>query len=190
MEKRRKIYKYILENPGVHFSELSKKLCIPKTTLLYHLSFLEKNEFIIVTSEDSFKRYYCLRKVGVKTKKIFSILRQETPRKIMLFILLHRDFPSQIEISHFINKHPTTVAFHLEKLIEKDLVINMIVGNETKYRINFEHELYDFLIEYDNSILEDLMPFALEWWEYNMKKNRIDKIVENLYDIFPNPYCA
>lgn len=177
-----------MQNPGVHFSEISKNLKIPKTTLSYHLNYLEKNEFIVVNSEGNYKRFYCIKKVGSKNKKMFSILRKEIPRKILLFILLHKDFPSQIEISHFIKKHPTTVAFHLDQLIKKELIIRMKIRNENRYRINFEYELYEFLIEYDESILEDLMPFALNWWEYNMQKNRIDKIVENMYDIFPNPY--
>ena len=47
---RRQIYQFILKYPGFHFSEISRKLKIPKTTLNYHLSYLEKYGFIVVKS--------------------------------------------------------------------------------------------------------------------------------------------
>ena len=40
LEKRRKIYNYILTNPGLHFNEIVRGLQIPKTTLEYHLNYL------------------------------------------------------------------------------------------------------------------------------------------------------
>ena len=77
LEKRRKIYNYILKYPGVHLSELSKKLDIPKTTLFYHLNYLKKHELVLVKTVDRFSRYYGVRKVGEKNKKLIDFLLKE-----------------------------------------------------------------------------------------------------------------
>lgn len=188
LEKRRKIYNYILKYPGVHLSELSKKLNIPKTTLFYHLNYLKKCELVLVKSADRFSRYYGVRKVGEKNKKIFVILRQEIPRKIMLYLILHKDFPSQVEISKHLRKHPTTISFHLDKLMDIGLVRPIPMGNEIRYRVNCEHEMYEFFIEYNKCLLDEIIPFAVNWWEFMIQSDRVDKIIELVYEVLPHPY--
>ena len=187
-ENRRNIYNLIVLNPGFHLSEISKKIDIPKTTLLYHLKYLEKKDLILKKSEDGFCRYYATNKVSAKNKKIFSILRHEIPRKILFYIIFHKDYPTQIEISKYLKKHPATVSFHIEKLIDCGLIEKITFGKKIKYKVNTEHDFYNFFITYDKTILNDLMPFALEWWDYNISINRIDKIMDFIYEILPHPY--
>jgi predicted transcriptional regulator len=144
---------------------------------------------ILERSSQGFSRYYGKMEVSEKNKKIFSVLRQEIPRKIMIYLIfLHEDFASQNEISEYLGKHPTTISFHLNKLIEVGLVNRITKGKEIKYRINYEHEMYDFFIKYNKSILDGIIPFALNWWEYKIQSDRIDNILEFFYEIFPHPY--
>jgi len=189
-ETRRRIYNYILENPSIHLGELVKKLKIPKTTLYYHLKYLEKENFILVKNNEGFRRHYAVQKVSNVNKKLLSILRQEIPCKIMLFMFLHKDYPSQIEISKHLNKHPTTISYHLDKLIENDLIIPYSYRKKTIYRVNIEHEIYDFFIQYKKSLLDDFIPFALDWWEYNIGSKRMEKVIKSTFEIFPHPYYA
>lgn len=188
LEKRRKIYNYILKNPGVHLSELSKKLDIPKTTLFYHLNYLKKHELVLVKTVDRFSRYYGISKVGEKNKKIFVILRQEIPCKIMLYLILHKEFPSQVEISKHLRKHPTTISYHLDKLMDVGLVRPIPMGNKIRYRVNCEHEMYEFFIEYSKCLLDEIIPFATNWWEFIIQSDRVDKIIELVYEVLPHPY--
>jgi len=55
LELRRNIYDFILKNPGFHLRGLSRKLKIPKSTLLHHLKILKKRELIIMNSKDDRK---------------------------------------------------------------------------------------------------------------------------------------
>ena len=87
LQTRRKIYDCIKKNPGLHFSEISRKLDVPKTTLIYHLKYLEKLEIVISKTEQGYKRYYIKQTVGAKDKEILNILRQEIPLRIVLLLL-------------------------------------------------------------------------------------------------------
>jgi predicted transcriptional regulator len=189
VETRNRIYHFILINPGLHLSELSKKLEIPKTTLFYHINYLKKHNLILEKTSLGFCRYYGKMKVSENNKKIFSVLRQEIPRRIMIYLIfLHEDYVTQNEISKYLNKHPTTISFHLNKLIEIGMLERITIGKETKYKINYEHDIYDFFIKYNKTILDDVLPFAINWWNYKIQSDRIDNIIEFFQEIFPHPY--
>ena len=118
---RNEIYIFILKNPGLHFSELSRKLEIPKSTLDYHLNFLMKNNFISVRNDGGLKRFYISGKVGTKDKNLLGFLRKEVPFKIILSLL----FPghcSETELSKDLKLAFSTVNFHLNKLITKEII--------------------------------------------------------------------
>ena len=68
LETRRRIYNFILKNPGLHLREISRRSNIPKTTLIYHLNFLEKQGLIKTEANSRFTRYYTTNKVGKKDK--------------------------------------------------------------------------------------------------------------------------
>ena len=42
LESRRRIYDFILNHPGIHFSALCRRLNVPKTTMFYHINYLKK----------------------------------------------------------------------------------------------------------------------------------------------------
>ena len=87
LEIRRKIYNFILKNPGLHLRELSRKTKMPKTTLRHHPNFLEKYGLIITKADHRYTRYYVIQKVGKQDKEILNLLRQETPRRIFMLLL-------------------------------------------------------------------------------------------------------
>ena len=61
-------------------------------------------------------------------------------------------------------------------------------GNEIRYRVNCEHEMYEFFIEYNKCLLDEIIPFAVNWWEFMIQSDRVDKIIELVYEILPHPY--
>jgi len=129
---RRQIFQFILKYPGLHFRELSRKLKIPKTTLSYHLKYLEKRGFINVKSEGRYTRLYAKNKVGSLDKKIIHILRQETPRNIILH-LVWTICASQTELSKELEKTHKTIEFHLKRLINAGVVEPAPLGDGVIY---------------------------------------------------------
>jgi len=160
---RRKIYNYILKHPGLHERELSRRLDIPLATLDYHLFYLKKKEFITFKSDDGFTRYFITGKVGVEDKKVLTILRQRVFRKIIIFLLLnplslHRD------ISEFIGLARSTTSFHLNRLNDLGIVLNIEEGREKKYYVKETNHITDMLVTYQRSFFDSAVDRFVDSW--------------------------
>jgi len=118
---RQDIYEAISKYPGIHLSALSRMLNIPKTTLKYHIKYLKKEGLIDSKKQDSYIRFFVKYKTGKKEKEILNILREETPRHI-IFYMLNNSVCSQIELSKELNKAPSAIYFHLKKLKDIGLI--------------------------------------------------------------------
>ena len=128
-EARRKIYNFILENPGLHLSEISRKTETPKTTLRHHLKYLKENNLINSKLEDNYKRYYPIEKYGQTEKKILALIRKDTTRRILTYMFMTVT-ASQIEIAFFLKKRTSTIYFHLKKMEEIGLIERVPVDNK------------------------------------------------------------
>jgi len=118
---RRAIYKFILENPGLHFRELGRRLNIPRSTINYHLNCLKKQGLIITKKDYKYNRYFISEDMGEREKKILNIIRVETTRDVLLYIWIMVS-ASRIEIAKELDKHPTTVEFHLKRLLKCGII--------------------------------------------------------------------
>jgi len=118
---RRQIYKLILKNPGLHFSEISRKLDIPKSTLAFHLNNLEKYGLITSIYEEANSRFFAKYCFGNLEKKLIHILRKETPRNIILYIGW-TTCASQAELGRELEKSHKTIGKHLKKLLELGVI--------------------------------------------------------------------
>jgi len=198
LEIRRQIFNFILKYPGLHLRETSRKMDIPKTTLKYHLMYLEKENFLLAKSDNRYTRYYPTKKVGNNDKEILGLMRQDLPRRIILFLFLYPEH-SRRDISEDLEKPLTTISFHLKKLLALNIIEKRRVGHSYAYRIKNQKEMYNLLISYENSLSDDILGPFLEYVKYVLpdgippsyrrrKKKDIDEIIEALYEIFPHPY--
>ena len=142
LEIRKRIYEYVLIYPGLHKRELSRRLKIPKTTLSYHLSFLEKHKFIVLKSEGRYRRYYAAKIFGIAEKKFINVLRQDTPRNILLYIGWAVG-ASQIELSKELELSPKTIEKHLKKLVENGVIEPAPVENGVIYSSHKNRSIID-----------------------------------------------
>lgn len=216
LEIRREIYNYILQYPGLHLRELSRRLHIPFSTLSYHLRFLEKRELIKEKTEGRYNRYYITEKIGHREKEMIGILRKDTPRTIILYLLVHI-YSSQIEISSSLKKHPTTIEFHLKKLLALDIIepvqpvdgklyrdINPKIiecepiGKEKIYVLKDPNDIYDLLTTHKDSLIEDLDSNLILDFFYSLTANLPEKLpspkdwedlsIETFFKLLPHPY--
>lgn len=175
LEIRRKIYNLILKSPGLHIRELSRELNIALGTLNYHLHYLHKRELITVKSDGGYVRCYIAGEIGVKDKKIIGVLRQNVPRKILLFLLLH---PSSFHRAIYIQLQlaPSTISFHLNKLVDLDIINCVKVGRQTRYQIKEPEYVSDLLITYRETFLDKTVDrFADAWLELHPRHLRKSK---------------
>jgi DNA-binding transcriptional ArsR family regulator len=206
LKTRSEIYNFISKYPGCHLRELSKKLKIHRNTVDYHVKFLKKRELLEAKNESGYCRYYAIKKGSSKERVFFNIFRQTVPRNIILFLFVNLDMifsPKEMKkapdtwvdkdtdkILPYLQKHTTTLIYHLDKLEELDIVERIPVGKEIKYRLKNPEEVLDFLIEYQHSLFDDTVPFLIKLFDTGTKTGRkaVNKMVENIFDIFPHPY--
>ncbi len=163
LETRRKIYNLILNYPGLHEREIARKLDIPLGTLDYHLHYFEKREIVVSKKDGRYTRYFASLKVGTRDKKIIAILRQKTPRNIIIFLLVHPDSIHK-DICKEVKKSPSTISFHLKKMIKSDIIEATSLGRETSYSVKNGEEVAKLLITYRNTFLDSAVNSFIETW--------------------------
>ncbi len=170
--------------------------------MLYHLNFLKKRELIREENVDSRVRYYGINSIGVKDKQLFSLMRKEIPRKIILILCIcviqsqkdivyfDKKWPRMMKNINFkMGKHPTTISFHLQKLEEMGIIESWSSGNQTLYRLKDSMLFIDFLIKYEGKLFDSATGHFIKWMEfYALGGECVDSFEKVLFEIFPHPY--
>ena len=125
IKTRRDIYQYISKNPGLHTYDISQKMDIPRSTLRYHLRCLMKLNLIQLKSEKRDKRLYASNQIGLKDKELLGLLRQKIPFKILMY-LMFPGYCSKSELAKDLGVFPSTIHFHLKKLLELGVIQPMV----------------------------------------------------------------
>jgi predicted transcriptional regulator len=164
LETRREIFELISEFPGLHFREILRRLDISSGNLNYQLSYLNKHEIIATISDGNLKRYYIMGKVKGKEKRILACLRNETSRGLVLFLLLNPN--SQFnEIAHNFDLAPSKLAYHLKKLVVKDIIEKTKRGRTTIYKAKDEEIIANVLITFKPSFIDSIVENFIEAWK-------------------------
>ena len=131
-KRRREIYEFVSQNSGLHMRDISRKLNVPFTSLKYHLNYLEKKGFIISRDDGKYRRYFISLEIGEKEKRILNCLRKRTTLHIILWFFIAVQC-SQKDISRFLEKHPTTISFHLRKMIQAGIIEQISIDKGVIY---------------------------------------------------------
>ena len=143
LETRQRVYDIVSENPGLHLSKIAEMLDMSVSLAEYHLLHIEKNHQIMVVKGVGgyYKRYYMRdSEVGTNEAKILAVLRQEILLKIVIMLwkkpnLQHKELLKKFDIS------PSTLSYHINKLIENDIVDKISYGAEKGYSLKNEKEI-------------------------------------------------
>ncbi|RLF51202.1 MAG: transcriptional regulator [Thermoplasmata archaeon] len=163
LETRKKIYDLISKSPGLHKREIARELNMSLSTIDYHLHYLEKRAIVVAKMDGKYKRYFIAEKTEAEDKRIMPLLRQETPRRIIIFLLQN---PKAIhkEICKHVKKAPSTVSFHLKKLIEAGILEEISLGKEKAYVVRTPEKIADLLITYRSTFLDKAVDKFVDAW--------------------------
>lgn len=134
LDARRHIYEHILSTPGTHLRGVHRAVCLPFGQVLYHLNYLEKLDLVVVKKDGKFSRYFVKNLLGRKEKDIISVLRHEVPRTISVLLLFHKEL-SHKQILEHVAVSPSTLSFHLAKMVDAEVVAREQRGRESIYRL-------------------------------------------------------
>ena len=163
LDIRKKIYNTIKRNPGLHFRELQRRVGIATGALQYHLDYLAKKHLVKSEKETKFIRYYLIRQQFEDTA-LMSLLRQESMRKILVFLTQKR-FATSNTISEGIGLSPSTASWHLEKLAQSGIVEKAKRGRRTFYKVIDKDRVANLLVDYRKSFLDEMVNNFVEVWE-------------------------
>ena len=164
---RDKIYSNIVQSPGLHFREIQRRTKIATGALQYHIEYLKKKSFIREEKEGKFSRFYSLNS-EVKDSKLMNLLRQESVRRIILFLMNKRK-ANLHSISQGVSLGLSTTSFHLQKLVLSAVVLEKHINGKVFFSIKDKESVLIMLLDYRESFLDVLVDNFIDTWEKELK---------------------
>jgi len=163
LDTRRRVYEFIKNNPGTHMREIQRRLTMPIGVLKFHIQYLIKHDMITEKPDRYYKRYYLIGTLGSVDKEALSVLRQQYPRWIILYLLDHSVAKHKELLSKF-NLKPSTLSFYLKSMVNKKIVIRTRAGRQSSYSLTNPEAIIKILITYRPSFFDKLVDRFLETW--------------------------
>lgn len=134
---RAQIYETIQEDPGIHLRELARDQDMNITAAAWHLKKLEDVGLVRSRKTEGYKVFYdssggrATQNLGVAR----NALKNDNARTILATIVddpgnHQRGIAEEIDLNH------ATVRWHLEKLVDADLIVKVPTGYRTRYYIS------------------------------------------------------
>tara|TARA_Y100000310_G_scaffold345252_1_gene463141 strand:- start:7836 stop:8372 length:537 start_codon:yes stop_codon:yes gene_type:complete len=165
LSARDKIYQEITNNPGLHFRELQRRTDLATGSLQYHIDYLERRHFVRSVKQGKFVRYYSMRgeQFG-EDETLMNLLRQESLRKIVLF-LLTRKSATNFTIASAVDLSPSTVSWHMKKLSDNGVVEVRKRLRKKYFYLADPERVKNILRSYQKSFLDALVDHFVEIWD-------------------------
>jgi predicted transcriptional regulator len=163
LSRRKMIFHHISKYPGTYIREMEKALSLSVGDLQYHLQQLEKANLISSHDDGRRKRYFVKNEVNYLDHEVLSFIKMRTPRRIIIFLLLHPNSSFKEILSQF-NFTKGALSFHLKKLLNADIIINSKRETETIYKIKDENRIGQLLITYKSGILDEALNGFVDLW--------------------------
>ena len=169
LETRRRIFQQVTHAPGVHFRELQRALGLQPGSLEYHIAQLERAGLLTAQEEGGRKRFFVVAQVSHPDKAVLGLLRQATPRHLLL-LLLERPGRSFQELHREVGGAKSTLPFHMRKLTDSGLVAVEQEDREHLYRVVEAVRVATLLVTYRESFLDAAVDrFAEVWLDLNRR---------------------
>jgi len=138
-EKRKKIYEFILANPGVYFNRIIRALEYSNHIVVWHLKILLKFNFI---KKEKFENHdiYFDSDYNLKNKKLKYLTSQEKSSKIIEYLKKFDYGITRTQLAKELKMHVNTIKKYLEMLEQVNIVFKKKFSNRIIY---FLHE--DFI---------------------------------------------
>lgn len=163
LETRQRIYNLLQDSPGLHFREIQRRTGLATGALQYHLDYMSKKHLVRQVKEKKFARFYLIREEQVEEKEM-AALRQESQRKIILF-LLDKKKATNKQLAKAIALSPSTTSFHLEKLLSNNIIEKKRKGKKTYYYLMEPEKHKDILVSYQKSFFDEVVDNFVNVWQ-------------------------
>ena len=140
-----KIIKFVNETPGIRYRELLRITGVSNGVLSYHLNLLDNSGRVQVHRINNRTTRYFSHDVSTEESNLIGLLRQNTARKIIIYIL--ESGPCGFnDIVIYTKKVPSTVSWHLSRLKDANII-----------KVRKQNELNYYEIKIDKFTLQKLL---------------------------------
>jgi predicted transcriptional regulator len=163
LETRRRLYDVVKQHAGCHFREIERMSQLSTGSATYHLHYLVKKGLLEEVRDRKNKRYFT-KEVPSKNKKLLSLLRQKSIRRIMLCLLINKKCNHET-LSTFAQLSPSTTSWHMQKLEQEHIVGFVKLGRKKYFTLLIDkNEIMNLLITYQQSFVDTLVDNVIEMW--------------------------
>ncbi len=156
--KRCRLYDIISSDPGITFQELSRKVNYSFGTLQYHLRILQKEEIIRKEMKNGERSYFTFETRSFKDgSKIFGAKdRLSGIQREILAVITDNPEISQNEIINVLRINRFMLYYHLNCLLDRDLILKRKAGRVVHYsRVDEEEMKRKLLLKLIDELLSD-----------------------------------
>jgi len=164
LEIRRNLYSLICKSPGLYFREIQRRTQIATGQLTYHLDYLHKVDLVETRKDGEYLRYYAHAQINDEEKRILAFLYEKSVRHILLHLLEHKRCNHEYLVEN-LDISPSTVSWHLKKLVNAGIVSREVQGRKSFYSVNDPELVKIVLIKYRENLLDKLVDRFIEMWE-------------------------
>ncbi|MFX0030874.1 MAG: hypothetical protein ACFE8B_16795 [Candidatus Hermodarchaeota archaeon] len=134
-EKRKRIFNYIIENPGTHFNRIISELKISNHVLVWHLNILLKFDFIkkeIIDDHDT----YTAPDIDIRTTELSYYISKKNSQKIISYLKKNDIGVSKTKLSVDLQMHINTINKYLNILEDYKIVLKERHSKKQLYFLN------------------------------------------------------
>ncbi len=161
LDTRRRIYETVKKNPGIHLRELQRLTGLAMGQLEYHISLLERVGLIRSQKQGRYRRYFPAD--SEEDPALIGIVRSKVDRAILLF-LLGVPQASHEEIARAVGISPSTLTWHMRRLMEAGLVDRKKVGRHTIYALRDRDRTFRLLLSYTPGPVDQIVDRFVDFY--------------------------
>ena len=120
--KRKRIYQYIINNPGVYFFKIVKKVNMNQQNVYWHIGMLLKFNIVQTAKIDNHEIFFDSKLADKEAKKLYFLQKMES-KKILEYLQETGSGFKKSELSDILKMDPKTVKKYLEFLESFKLVV-------------------------------------------------------------------
>lgn len=141
-DNRNKIIELILKKPGIHFNELLREMDIAAGNLVWHLDILETYKVVGKKRIGNFVAYFPYYQKNPISNIDLKLQKSKLTLEILEMIerepgIWNNFITKKMKVDH------KTIQYHIDKLIELDLINFKKEGRKKKIYPNFDSEYYN-----------------------------------------------
>jgi predicted transcriptional regulator len=164
LENRRRIFHYIRDNPGTHVREMERGLDMQPGLLSYHLDYLEKRQLIRSEDDGHRKMFFPIEGFIMQDRKMVGVLRQESPRRILIHLLIYGPTSFQ-DLQSSLGVAKSTLSYHLGRMVGRGIILSSKREREMIYHIEDPPHVADLLIAIRESLERDAVDQFADIWD-------------------------